>query len=144
MHDVDAYVILFILQCSIRNFQDEDAETFEVASSRETTEGQDKVADQVFGNPENRTTGTGISLLAKLAIALGVAATITLLSVGFERYMNGSPQGVNYLGHGSPASVLTAPSAGFTLNVFGHKVVIPEYAPGYADILLSSTPDENQ
>ncbi|XP_058206932.1 uncharacterized protein LOC131320282 isoform X2 [Rhododendron vialii] len=115
----------------IRNFQDEDAETFEVASSRETTEGQDKVADQVFGNPENRTTGTGISFLVKLAIALGVAATITLISVGFKRYMNGSPQGVNYLGHGSPASVLTAPSAGFTLNVFGHKVVIPEYAPGW-------------
>ncbi|KAF7152312.1 hypothetical protein RHSIM_Rhsim01G0255600 [Rhododendron simsii] len=115
----------------IRNFQEEDAETFEVASSGETTEGQDKVADQVFGNPENRTTGTGISFLAKLAIALGVAATITLISVGFKRYMNGSPQGVNYLGHGSPASVLTAPSAGFTLNVFGHKVVIPEYAPGW-------------
>ncbi|KAG5567293.1 hypothetical protein RHGRI_002751 [Rhododendron griersonianum] len=131
LHGVDAYVILFILQCSIRNFQDEDAETFEVASSRETAEGQDKVADQVFGNPENRTTGTGISFLAKLAIALGVAATITLISVGFKRYMNGSPQGVNYLGHGSPASVLTAPSAGFTLNVFGHKVVIPEYAPGW-------------
>lgn len=133
-----------MLQCSIRNFQDEEAEAYEVASSRETTAGQDKVADQVFGNPENRSTGTGISFLAKLAIALGVAATITLISVGFRRHMNGSPQGFNYLGYGSPASVLTAPSAGFALNIFGHKVVIPEYAPGYDDSLLSSTPDENQ
>ncbi|KAI8574282.1 hypothetical protein RHMOL_Rhmol01G0342300 [Rhododendron molle] len=50
--------------------------------------------------------------------------------------MNGSPQGENYLGHGSPASVLTSPSAGFTLNVFGHKVVIPEYAPGWINFWL--------
>lgn len=91
----------------------------------------------MFGNLENRTSGTGISFPAKLAIALGVAAIITLISIGFKQYMNGSPQGVNYLGHGSPASVLAAPSAGFTLNIFEHKVVIPEYAPGY-DILLSS------
>ncbi|KAH7863502.1 hypothetical protein Vadar_018274 [Vaccinium darrowii] len=114
----------------VRNFQDEDTETYEVAST-ETTEGQDKVADQVFGNLENRTSGTGISFPAKLAIALGVAAIITLISIGFKRYMNGSSQGVNYLGHGSPASVLAAPSAGFTLNIFEHKVVIPEYAPGW-------------
>ncbi|GFZ13464.1 hypothetical protein Acr_23g0018490 [Actinidia rufa] len=115
----------------IRNFQHEDAETYEASSSRDTEEGQDKVADQVVGNQENSTSGKRISFLAKLAIALGVAATITIISAGFKWPMLGSSPGAQYLADGSSSSVLASPSVGFTLKFFGRTVVLPEYAPGW-------------
>ncbi|KAL6978789.1 hypothetical protein U1Q18_020458 [Sarracenia purpurea var. burkii] len=113
----------------IRNFDYEDAETYEAA--RDATKGQDKVADRVLGNQENRTSGRAISLLAKLAIALGVAMTITLISVGFNRPMHGSSYGAHYLADGSRAPVLATPLVGFTFTLFGNTVVLPEYPPGW-------------
>ncbi|XP_057473276.1 uncharacterized protein LOC130761746 [Actinidia eriantha] len=115
----------------IRNFQHEDAETYEASSSRDTEEGQDKVADQVLGNQENSTSSNRISFLAKLAIALGVAATITIISAGFKWPMHGSSPGAQYVADGSSSSVLASPSVGFTLKFFERTVVLPEYAPGW-------------
>ncbi|KAA8543482.1 hypothetical protein F0562_021023 [Nyssa sinensis] len=116
----------------IRSFQQEDTEIFEAKGSEDAQEGQDMVSDDVFGNRETTTAGVRSSILAKLAIVLGIAATVTLISVGLKRIIHGSTLGVQYLADGSSSSTLATPAAGFTFKAFGYKVVLPEYAPGYA------------
>ncbi|XAR58724.1 hypothetical protein NMG60_11014223 [Bertholletia excelsa] len=115
----------------IRSSQSEDAEAYDASRPRNTTGGQDMAADQLFGNQGSGTAATGGSFLAKLAIAIGIAATITLISVGLKRIMHGSSNGFHFLPDDSSASILAAPSTGFTFKVLGYTVVLPEYAPGW-------------
>lgn len=120
----------------IKSFQSEDVENYKGARSVDTPEEQDKVIDELLVNQENTTGGTGSSFLAKLAIVLGIAATVTILSVSFKHPNQGPSLGIQYLADGSSSSTLTAPDVGFTFKAFGYKLVLPEYAPGYATIYI--------
>ncbi|XP_059660273.1 uncharacterized protein LOC132306744 isoform X2 [Cornus florida] len=124
-------VTRFFKSSSSRSSQHEDAESYEAAGSGVAREGQDQVVGEVLKNHESKTAGKEGSFLAKLAIALGIAATVTLVSVSLKQPAHGSSLGIQLLADGSSSSTLAASSSGFTFKAFGYKVVLPAYAPGW-------------
>ena len=85
----------------------------------------------MHGDEKNTNTDFEFSFLAKIAIALGIAATITLISIGVKRPVLGSSLGFQFLPESSSSSVMAAQPVGFTFKAFGYRIVLPEYAPGY-------------
>lgn len=73
---------------------------------------------------------SGSSFLAKLAIAVGIAATVTIISLWFKMPTFGPSSVFPYLADVS--SVPASSPAGLTLTIFGYRVQLPEYTPGYA------------
>ncbi len=78
----------------------------------------------------------GSSFLAKVAIVLGIAATATVISICLKQPVLGSSLGIQFLAEGSSSSVMAAAPVGFTFKAFGYKVLLPEFAPGYAHGLV--------
>lgn len=76
-------------------------------------------------------TGPGNSFLAKLAIALGIAATITLLSIYLKQPGQGPSLGIQYLVKDSSSSSTLDANNVFTFKAFGYRVMLPQSAPGY-------------
>lgn len=112
----------------IRSLQDEN-------TNKDNPEEKQEVAEV----PEDQNIGaasTGSSFLAKLSIALVVAATITVISIGFKPSGPGSSLGVQCLAEGSSTLAMASP-VGFTFKAFGYRFVIPEYAPGYVLLVLN-------
>lgn len=56
---------------------------------------------------------------------------ITLVLVGLKPPNIGTSTGVQFLKDES-SSFLVSPSAAFSFRAFGYRVILPEYAPGYA------------
>ncbi|XP_026400913.1 uncharacterized protein LOC113296789 [Papaver somniferum] len=117
----------FRVKCS----QSHDVGNVDVSSSGETPNQGDRPSDKSLADLENETGSSRSSLLAKLAIALGVAATVTLILVGLKWPMQGSPLGVPTGFDASSASAPSVPLAGFTFKVFGYQFTLPQYAPGW-------------
>ncbi|KAK3013416.1 hypothetical protein RJ639_010228 [Escallonia herrerae] len=113
----------------IRSFQPDDAENYEATRSIDASEGQDKVANEVFENRDKK--GTGSSFLAKLALVLGIIATVTVVSVGLKQTNQGSLLGIQYLPDGPSYSTIATPADGFTFKAFGYRFLLPQYAPGW-------------
>ncbi|KAJ4957056.1 hypothetical protein NE237_013839 [Protea cynaroides] len=126
--------IPLLFNCSgtlrIRSFLPQVAENSDASASGNTPNGQDTVTDEVLTDLEIKTSNPGSSFLAKLAIALGIAATITVISVGFKWPTLVSSPGAPSLVDNASSSAPVAP-VGFTFNVFGQRIVLPEYAPGW-------------
>lgn len=59
---------------------------------------------------------------------------ITLISVGMKQPNQGSSPGMQFLRDGSSSSTLAVPAGAFSFKAFGYRVLLPEYAPGYASI----------
>ena len=76
-------------------------------------------------------TGPGNSFLAKLAIALGIAATITLLSIYLKQPGQGPSLGIQYLVKDSSSSSTLDANNVFTFKAFGYRVMLPQSALGY-------------
>ncbi|PKA57787.1 hypothetical protein AXF42_Ash015164 [Apostasia shenzhenica] len=72
----------------------------------------------------------GISFLAKLAITLGIAATITLGSVYLKWSSSASSFSLPIYIAGSSQSGAALSAAGFTFTFMGYKIIIPELTPG--------------
>ncbi|KAK8959879.1 hypothetical protein KSP40_PGU011516 [Platanthera guangdongensis] len=88
-----------------------------------------EVANEMLDDWEAEGSNPDISFLAKLAIAFGIAVTITLGSV----YLKWSSSGSSF---SSPlcitsSSQSSATSVGFTFTFFGYKIQIPEFTPGW-------------
>lgn len=116
----------------IRSFSQEDAENNEVAISNDNLDGQNVTADELLGNVKNVQISTESSFLAKIAIALGIAATITLISVGIKGPPTiGLSNGFQFLPESATSSVKAVAPVGFTVKAFGYSIVLPAYAPGY-------------
>lgn len=117
----------------IRSFQSENAAGSDSASSNDRLLGGVEVNEGLFTDQTDGFSGKGGSFLAKLAIAVGVAATITLVSIGLKQQTPDSSLGIGIqcLADGSSSSSIAASPAGFTFNAFGYKVVLPEYTPGW-------------
>ncbi|XP_017969456.1 PREDICTED: uncharacterized protein LOC18612781 [Theobroma cacao] len=113
-----------------RSFQHEDTENIGAAEPKDKLEKGDRAADEVLENQTSGTDRTGSSFLAKLAIALGVAAALTVISFGLKGASFGSLLGVQHLAEGSSSSIMDS-SLGFTFKAFGYRFVLPEYAPGW-------------
>lgn len=118
------------LSFRLRCIQQGDAEDFSAASSSDLIQEPDH-SNLVFGAQEEKFTGKNGSFLAKLAIALGIAATVTMVSLNIKRPELGSSLGIQCLADGSSSSVLASSSPGFSFKAFGYKVLLPEYAPGW-------------
>lgn len=116
--------------CRIKCFQQDNSES---AASKDMPERQENAADNVLGSLESKTTGTGSSFLAKLIIVLGIALTITLVSIGLRQSNQGFVPG-HYLSNTLSSSPFPTTADGFTFKAFGYKIMLPAYAPGY-DIL---------
>ncbi|KAJ9169769.1 hypothetical protein P3X46_017923 [Hevea brasiliensis] len=113
----------------VRSFQGEDADNFEV--TEESLDGQNKGANEKIGNQKNNLSAEGNSFLLILAIAVGVAAIITITSIGLKWPSVGSFFGVQSLAESSTSSALASPPVGFTFKAFGYRIILPEYAPGW-------------
>ncbi|XP_073263497.1 uncharacterized protein [Populus alba] len=115
----------------IRRFQSKDSRNYEAA--KDTQGDLDIPSDEAVVNQKNEPTSTGSSFLLILAIALGVAAIFTIMSVGLKQSSTGSFFGVQFLAEGSPSPVMAASPIGFTFKAFGYRIILPEYAPGMAN-----------
>ncbi|KAL0417459.1 UNVERIFIED_CONTAM: hypothetical protein Sradi_1159400 [Sesamum radiatum] len=94
-------------------------------------EDQNTVSDIAIGSLENKTADSGSPFLSKLGIFLGIAAVITLVSVGIKPPSEGTSLGIQFLLDGTSSSTLAAPTGAFSFRAFGYRVVLPEYAPGW-------------
>ncbi|XP_024165067.1 uncharacterized protein LOC112172111 [Rosa chinensis] len=118
----------------IRSFskeEDTENESDEAAMSNDILNGQDGIDDELLGNVKVTQTTTESSFLAKIAIALGIAATITLISISTKGPTLGSSNGLQFLPESSSSSAMAAAPVGFTFKAFGYSIVLPEYAPGW-------------
>ncbi|XP_022849036.1 uncharacterized protein LOC111371344 [Olea europaea var. sylvestris] len=115
----------------INSFQHESTESYESETSKITPKGQDINSEIASGSLQSETASTGSSFLSKLGIALGIAAVITLISVGMKQPNQGSSPGMQFLRDGSSSSTLAVPAGAFSFKAFGYRVLLPEYAPGW-------------
>lgn len=130
-------MILAYCKSRIRSYERENAENYEPKEVKDDLAEQDSSADEKLEIKKIETSSSQSSFLAKLAIALGIAATITMLSVCLKPTGSIGPSlEVQRLAEGS-SSFSMASSAGFSFKAFGYKFVLPEYPPGYASLLLS-------
>ncbi|MFQ6625586.1 hypothetical protein Gotur_006011 [Gossypium turneri] len=115
----------------IRSFQHEDGENIGNVEPMGKLDKGDRTDDDELPENQNRNTaGRGSSFLAKLAIGLGVAAALTVMSFGIKGASFGSLLGVQRLAEVSPSSTMDT-TVGFTFKAFGYKFMLPEYAPGW-------------
>ncbi|MBA0679397.1 hypothetical protein Goari_011166 [Gossypium aridum] len=115
----------------IRSFQHEDGENIGNVEPMGKLDKGDRTDDDELPENQNRNTaGRGSSFLAKLAIALGVAAALTVMSFCIKGASFGSLLGVQRLAEVSPSSTMDT-TVGFTFKAFGYKFMLPEYAPGW-------------
>ncbi|KAK9055649.1 hypothetical protein SSX86_026734 [Deinandra increscens subsp. villosa] len=126
---VNIHVNISFIVFSFRSFKQEDEDYSDIASNIDNSEKQDPIVDVILGSQETKTTGKGSSLLAQLAILLGIAATVTLLSIYLKQPSQGPTSGIQILANG--ASTSAVPSVGFSFNAFGYRVILPEYTPGW-------------
>ncbi|KAK9138211.1 hypothetical protein Sjap_008805 [Stephania japonica] len=106
----------------------------EASTSGNISNGHGNGSDEMLGASTISSSISASSLSTKLAIALGIAALVTIISIMVKLRAKGSYfAGISDFFNGSLASTLApdAPSVGFTLKFFGHKVVLPAYAPGW-------------
>ncbi|KNA09455.1 hypothetical protein SOVF_153330 [Spinacia oleracea] len=116
----------------VRSFQpNQDSEVDDAASTDNSLNEGVRLNEELFKGHQD--SGKGSSFLAKLAIGLGVAATVTFLSIGFKEQNLGTSLGVEIqrLADVSSSSSLAASSVGFSFKAFGYRVVLPQYAPGW-------------
>ncbi|XP_010685008.2 uncharacterized protein LOC104899508 [Beta vulgaris subsp. vulgaris] len=115
----------------IRSFQPEDAGVGDAASSSDSFIEGARVNEELFSGPKDN--GNGSSFLAKLAIGVGVAATVTILSICLKQQNLGSSLGIEIqrLADVSSSTSLVTSTIGFSFKAFGYRVVLPQYAPGW-------------
>ncbi|GAV70693.1 SNARE_assoc domain-containing protein [Cephalotus follicularis] len=109
----------------IRSFQHEQSK------NNGTPEEQNKVDAEVLADENEGATNEGNAFITKLAIALGVAATVTIISFGLKGATFGSLLGIERLAGSTSSSAMAATPVGFTFKAFGYRFVLPEQAPGW-------------
>lgn len=120
----------------MKSIQHDNAESSDTEKSEVIPEDENRASDIAIGSLENKIADDKSSLLSKLGILLGIAAVITLVSVGLKPPSLGTSTGIEYVLDGSSSSTLAGPAGAFSFRAFGYKVVLPEYAPGYASIWI--------
>ncbi|KAF3790166.1 hypothetical protein EJ110_NYTH17037 [Nymphaea thermarum] len=77
------------------------------------------------------------SVIAKLAIVCGLAVIVAIALACFKRFLWGpSSSGLQFSLDGSVTSTPEVTSDGFNLKVFGCRLTIPEYTPGWVYFCL--------
>lgn len=113
----------------IRSTKPNSGADYGVSSSDSLNEGE--IVNTELLEPKNSENGS--NFLAILAIGLGVAATVTILSIRLKQ-QNLDPSfsiEIQRLADVSSSSSLVSSTVGFSFQAFGYRVVLPQYAPGY-------------
>ncbi|KAG0462612.1 hypothetical protein HPP92_021088 [Vanilla planifolia] len=105
--------------------------TTQAAASGMPPNGGSEVVKEMLEGWEIDSNHLGISVLAKLAIALGLAATVTLGSLCLRWSSVGSPFRLAQYVAGSSQTGSASSAVGFAFTFFGNKYVIPEITPGW-------------
>ncbi|XP_024316767.1 uncharacterized protein LOC100833279 isoform X2 [Brachypodium distachyon] len=118
-------------RCRITRFSRLDSWTTKASmSGAEPSAGGDD-ASEVVDVLEVEPSNPGASFLAKVAVALGVAATVTAISIFMKQPSSvpsfSMPQIVDAYAQSDAATA----TIGYTFSLFGKKVIIPEYTPGW-------------
>ncbi|KAJ1278257.1 hypothetical protein BS78_04G065800 [Paspalum vaginatum] len=77
----------------------------------------------------------GGSFFSKVAIAVGIVATATVISLVMRQPSSGPSFSLPQIVDASTQSEAAA-TIGYTFSLFGKKVIIPEYTPGWVYFLL--------
>ncbi|XP_038974766.1 uncharacterized protein LOC103697102 isoform X2 [Phoenix dactylifera] len=93
-----------------------------------SSEGDD--ISQMLEGLEVNNNNLRTSFLAKLAVTLGIAATVTLVSV-CKWPPSGSSFQLPHFVNSSSQSVPVPTPNGFTLTIFGCRIILPEHTPGW-------------
>ncbi|ONK58174.1 uncharacterized protein A4U43_C09F9060, partial [Asparagus officinalis] len=117
----------------LRRIQHRGVEAVKACKSGFTpSSGEDKVLDGILEclEVETNTNSPGTSFFAKIAIALGIAATVILISIFAKWSPSGSSHSLPLFFDSSSQSVPVTSPVGFNLKIFGYNIIIPEYTPG--------------
>ncbi|KAK4781630.1 hypothetical protein SAY86_015732 [Trapa natans] len=119
------------LRVRASSFQGGDGEFSETVSSEDALEGPDTLENKIFQIRKEKPVNGGNSFLVILAVALGLAAIITAVSVLVEQNSLGCSLGFKILAEDSVSALVASPPVGFSFKAFGYKIYLPEYAPGW-------------
>uniref|UniRef100_A0A0D9YNG2 Uncharacterized protein n=1 Tax=Oryza glumipatula TaxID=40148 RepID=A0A0D9YNG2_9ORYZ len=100
------------------------------ASGAESSSGGGEDASEIIDAMEVKSSSTAASFLAKVALALGVAATATVISLFMRQPSSGPSFSLPQIVDAS-APPDAAATIGYTFSLFGKKVIVPEYTPGW-------------
>ncbi|KAK1320684.1 hypothetical protein QJS10_CPA03g02222 [Acorus calamus] len=116
-----------------RGFWTKISQRQEVGSIKVSSAGYTPGEDDIFSEAvqEFKVDGPRTTFIAKLAVALGIAATITVVSICLRRPTLESSSWIPTIIDSSSASVPNVANAGFTFSLFKYKIVLPEYTPGW-------------
>uniref|UniRef100_A0A453NPH1 Uncharacterized protein n=1 Tax=Aegilops tauschii subsp. strangulata TaxID=200361 RepID=A0A453NPH1_AEGTS len=84
-------------------------------------------AGEIIEAVEVEPSNAGASLLAKVAVALGIAVTVTAISIFMKQPSSGTSFSLPQIIDASAQSEAVR----YTFSQFGKKVIIPEYTPGW-------------
>jgi hypothetical protein len=107
------------------------------ATSGEESSAGDGNPSEIIDVVEVGSSNPGASFLAKVAVALGVAATVTAISIFMKQPSAGPSFSLPQIMDASTQSDTAAATIGYTFSLFGKKVIIPEYTPGYVLLTIS-------
>lgn len=99
-------------------------------SGAEPSAGGDDVSEMIEAM-EVESSSPGASFLAKVAVVLGIAATATVISLFMKQPSSGPSFSLPQIIDASAQSDAAAATIGYTFSLFGKKVIIPEYTPGW-------------
>lgn len=105
-----------------------------VSGAGPSSDGED--LNEVIDTVEVESTTPGASLLAKVAVAIGIAATATVISLVMKEPSSGPSFRLPQIVDASTQSDAAAATIGYTFSLFGKKVIIPEYTPGYVNLAM--------
>ncbi|CAL4889552.1 unnamed protein product [Urochloa decumbens] len=121
---------------SLRNLSCFVSRTAKASVSRAEPSSGEEDANEIIEAVEVESTTPGASLLAKVAIAIGIAATVTVISLLMKQPSSGPSFSMPQIVDASSQSDAAAATIGYTFSAFGKKVIIPEYTPGWIYFLL--------
>ncbi|CAO2044843.1 unnamed protein product [Urochloa humidicola] len=116
---------------SLRNLSCLVSRTAKASVSRAEPSSGGEDASVIIDAVEVESTTPGASFLAKVAIGIGIAATVTVISLLMKQPSSGPSFSMPQIIDASSQSDAAAATIGYTFSAFGKKVIIPEYTPGW-------------
>ncbi|KAL6888394.1 hypothetical protein ACP4OV_009420 [Aristida adscensionis] len=101
-----------------------------VSSGAEPSSGGGDV-EEIIDAMKVESTTPGTSFLTKVAVAVGVASMVTVISLLMKQPSSGPSFSLPQIVDASAQSDAAAATIGYTFSLFGKKVIIPEYTPGW-------------
>lgn len=89
-----------------------------------------KDVNEITDAVETESTAPGASFFAKVAIVIGITATVIVISLLMKQPPSGPSLSLPQIVDAQSDAALAA-TVGYKFSLFGKRVIIPEYTPGY-------------